>query len=161
MLIIFLIAAMVGLDQLVKYITVANLDLYETIPVLDGVFHITYVQNTGAAFSLLEGQQWFFLLTTPVIIFAIVFMLYKNHINHMLGKISTYLIIAGAIGNFIDRLFLGYVVDMFDFRLINFAVFNVADIFVTVGATLLFIYIIFLDKDNSKQEKEITENNDI
>ena len=116
------------------------------------VFNLFYVENTGAAFGMLKDARWFFVvLTSIVIIVAIVYSIRTRKTTSWLFKISMAMIIGGAVGNLIDRVLTGVVIDFFYFELINFAVFNVADSFVTVGAVLLGIYIIFFyDKDEKK-----------
>ena len=144
MYIVFLIASvfMVLLDFITKYIVIASMDLNQTIPLINNIFHLTYVRNTGAAFSMLSGQRLFLILLPLLIIAAIlIFVAVKKPKNKLL-LLSLSMIAAGGIGNLIDRIRFGYVIDFFDFRLINFPVFNVADIFVTVGATL-FIILLF------------------
>lgn len=108
------------------------------------VFSLTLVENTGAAFGMLKGGRWFFIiLTLAVLITLIVYLFIARKKTGWLFKISTAMIIGGAIGNLIDRIDTGVVLDFFYFELINFAVFNVADSFVTVGAVLLGISILF------------------
>jgi len=154
LLALFIIAGSVLLDQWVKSWAVGTLQSVGTIPLIDGVFHLTYAENTGAAFSLLRGGRWLFVCVTVAILIAIVILLCRGFVRHFLGKISLYMVIGGAIGNLIDRVLHGYVVDMLDFRLIQFAIFNVADCFVTVGGVLFAMYILFLHdkKESSKEE---------
>ncbi|MEL7608969.1 MAG: signal peptidase II [Bacillota bacterium] len=118
-----------------------------TFPVWEGVFHFTFAKNRGASFGILQGQHWLLIPITLIAICAIVFVLIRFHKRlHPLLRFSLALIVAGAIGNLIDRAFLGYVRDMLDFRLINFAVFNAADSAVSVGAVLLGIDVLFCKK---------------
>lgn len=141
---LLLAVLMVVVDQLIKLWTVRVLMPIGSIPIIEGVFHLTYVENTGAAFSMLEGRQGFFILIT-LAAFGFVAYLYKTGmIKGVLGNLCMAFIVGGAIGNFIDRLRLGYVVDLFDFCLINFAVFNFADICITIGGAL-FIWLAILD----------------
>ena len=153
-------AAIIVADQLVKYWAKNILMQIGTIPVIENVFHLTYAENRGAAFSILEGQRWFFIVLTSVMLVIIALAFFKSYFKGKWGKTTLVFIFAGAIGNFIDRLVLGYVVDMFDFRLIDFPVFNVADIFLTVGGIMGVIYILFMDKDLFKEDKKVAENND-
>ena len=153
-------AAIIVADQLVKYWAKNTLMQIGTIPVIENVFHLTYAENRGAAFSILEGQRWFFIVLTSVMLVIIALAFFKGYFKGKWGKTTLVFIFAGAIGNFIDRLVLGYVVDMFDFRLIDFPVFNVADIFLTVGGIMGVIYILFMDKDLFKEDKKVAENND-
>jgi len=141
---VLLAALMVIADQLIKYWTVTVLKPIGSIPLWEGVFHLTYVENTGAAFSMLEGRQGFFILVT-LAAFGFVIYLYKTGmIRGWLGNLCVSFVIGGAIGNFIDRLRLGYVIDLFDFCLIDFAVFNFADVCITIGGAL-FVWLAFLD----------------
>ena len=136
------IVLLVGLDQFVKYLTVTHL-INEPIVLIENVFELTYVENKGAAWSILENQIWFFIIMTIIILALIAYAFYKKMIYTKLGQISLVLISAGAIGNFIDRLAHGYVIDMFSFKLINFPVFNVADICIVCGGILFVYYMMF------------------
>ncbi len=108
-------------------------------PIIDGVFHITYAKNTGAAFSMFSSFPQFTTVLTVVLILALIgYIIYSKPKQH-LELISFTLMISGGIGNLINRLTLGYVVDFFDFRLINFAIFNTADVFICVGAGLFIL----------------------
>ncbi len=151
-----LVAAIaVGLDQLSKYLAVWGLKEIDTYPLIDGVFHLTYLENRGAAFGMLANHRWVFMvISTAAIAAVLVFMLagYKKYYDPLLYT-GLSLIAGGGIGNMIDRVALGYVVDFFDFRLINFAVFNVADTFVCVGCGIVVLYIILDDIKQSKQKK--------
>lgn len=139
---IIAIVVLVGLDQLVKYLTVTHLML-KPIVLIENVFELTYVENKGAAWSILENQIWFFILMTVIILALIAYAFYKKMIYTKLGQISLVLICAGAIGNLIDRITHGYVIDMFSFKLINFPVFNVADICIVCGGILFVYYMMF------------------
>ena len=156
-------AAIIAADQLVKAWAKTSLMDVGTIPVIKDVFHLTYAENRGAAFSMLEGQRWFFIVLTSVMLVVIAAAFFKEFFKGIWGKSTLVFIFAGAVGNFIDRVWLGFVVDMFDFRLIDFPIFNVADIFLTVGAAMGIIYILFIDKDLFKEEKKVknddSENN--
>ena len=148
MYLLFLIisAALVGCDILTKYLVASNMSLGETLPLIEGVFHLTRVQNTGAAFSILSGQRLFLVLLPLVIVFALVFYIIVKKPKSKLLVLSFSMIIAGGIGNLIDRISLGYVIDFLDFRIINFPVFNFADICVTLGAGL-FIGLLLFSKE--------------
>ena len=136
------ILLIIALDQGIKYWALHVLSQMDTIPLWNGVFHLTYVENRGAAFSILQNQRWLLIVISVVILFGILFALSKGLIHTTLGRWSLYMIAGGAIGNLLDRIFRGFVVDLFDFRLINFAVFNVADVFICVGGFLFACYII-------------------
>lgn len=145
-----IIIAVVILDQIIKNLTVNSMMLYESIPVIQDVFHITYIHNTGAAFSIMAGQISLLILVPLImIIAALVFMFVMRKKGHPLMMTSVALIAGGGIGNLIDRIALGYVVDYLDFRV--FPIFNLADIAVCVGCGLLVVYVLFFD---GKQKNE-------
>ena len=143
MLPILAIVLMVAIDQLVKYWAATALKAVGTIPVIQNAFHLTYLENRGAAFSILQDKIWFFVVLTGVVLGAMAYALHKGTIKTALGQWSLYIIAGGAVGNLIDRVLRGYVVDLFDFRLIHFPVFNVADIFVCIGGALFVYYFLF------------------
>lgn len=151
MRVILAIAAMIGLDQLVKYWAVQVLQPVSSISMIDGVFSLTYLENRGAAFSILQNQVWPLALIGVVIVGIIFWAIHTKKVTEPLGKWGLYCIIGGALGNMIDRVLRGYVVDMFDFQLIHFPVFNVADILVCVGVGLFCLYVLFFSE---KEEKE-------
>lgn len=151
---LFVAILMVALDQAVKYWAFTSLQAQQTIPLLENVFHLTYVENRGAAFSLFSqfDSRWIFVTLAVVITIVIAIVLRKGLMQHALGNWSLVLVAAGAIGNAIDRVVHGFVVDLFDFRLIHFPVFNVADIFICVGGVLFVIYFLFLHKDDAQKK---------
>ena len=134
---IIIIILIIGLDQLTKFILNNNLVLNFPYPVIKGFFYLTLVHNRGAAFGILKNQLLLFILSSVFAITLIYFNLKKsrNKKKLSLNDLALGLILSGAIGNLIDRLFLGYVVDFLDFRV--WPVFNVADSAITVGAVLL------------------------
>ncbi|HOF95101.1 MAG TPA: signal peptidase II [Clostridia bacterium] len=134
-----IVFSIVGLDQWVKYLTDTHLmPLGATVPLWEDVFHFTSAHNTGAAFGMLSGSRWLLIAVSLLACSVLAgFLIKKGRHQHLLLRISLALILAGAAGNLIDRIALGYVRDMLDFRLINFAIFNVADSAVTIGAVLL------------------------
>jgi len=144
--------AIVALDQWSKILTVAHIDLGESIPLWDGVLHLTYILNTGAAFSILAGQLWFFFIVTALFLVAVVFAIWKKWVTHPLGLFALAMVSGGAIGNLIDRINTGAVVDMIDLAFMNFAIFNLADCFIVVGAVLLCMWAIFFDQKKPKEE---------
>ena len=154
-----IIAAGIAIDQITKWLAVKFLSVISTLPLWEGVLHLTYVENRGAAFGMLADHRWIFMVISSIAICILFFYLYGGFAETPLYGIAMALIASGGIGNMIDRILLGYVVDFIDFRLINFAVFNGADSFVCVGAGLLVLAII-LDiikegkKDNSDKENE-------
>lgn len=146
-----IIAAIVVLDQIVKKAVTLSMTLQESIPVISGIFHITYIRNTGAAFSLMEGfRSLLILIPVLVILVAAGYIFIKRKTAHPLLLTSLACICGGGLGNVIDRAVFGYVVDYLDFRV--FPVFNVADIFVCLGCGLLILYILVIDgKHNGKR----------
>lgn len=131
-----IIALILLLDWLTKFLATKNLLLNQSVPVIKGIFHITLIHNRGAAFGILKDQTPLFIFTSIFAIILIYFGL-KNtrQRSPSIYKISLTLILGGALGNLIDRLFLGYVIDFLDFRV--WPVFNVADSMITIGAILL------------------------
>ena len=136
-----IIAILIGLDQVIKHWALNSLKDMETVPVIKNIFNLTYVENRGAAFGMLQNNQTIFILVAAI---ASIFGLYYLHTKKVnnLGKIGILLVISGAIGNLIDRVRLGFVVDYLDFHIIWSYVFNLADCFVVVGTILLCLYII-------------------
>ena len=135
----------VALDQIVKALVVANIPLGGAVEIIPGLIRLTYVRNTGAAFSILSGQRTFFLILTAVFLAGVVWCVVKKKLPRPYLWILA-VITGGAIGNLIDRTVNGFVIDMFELEFINFAVFNVADLFITFGAGALAIYALFFDK---------------
>ena len=136
---------LVALDQLTKWLAIIKLKPIHDVPIIKGIFHLTYVENRGAAFGIFQGKHLFFIITTlAIIVFVTIY-----YLKLPLGKesycmrFSLTLLLAGAIGNLIDRIRLGYVVDFLYFKLIDFPVFNLADICVVVGVAILSIIILF------------------
>lgn len=147
------IAGITALDQWTKALTLARIPLYGHVPVIDGLFHLTYVQNTGAAFSSFEGMQWLFAL----IFAAFTVWLFWEFSGKRLPfkSVDRALIVAiyaGGLGNMIDRLRLGFVVDMIEVDFINFPVFNVADCFITCGCIVLLLHLLLFNKEFWKEE---------
>ena len=145
-------ALIVVLDQFTKYLTVAHIPIGTAIPAIPGLFQLTYVHNTGMAFSMLQGGRWFFLIMTLVAFVIMGYAVKKNWITHPTGLWALAAIAGGAVGNLIDRVRLGYVIDMIEVTFMRFAVFNVADCFVVCGAILLVIYAFFFDKSKKKEQ---------
>lgn len=140
-----IIALIIAADQVSKWLVVHYLKPQGSIPLIQDVLHLTYTENTGAAFSILQGRQFFLVGLTTIAMLAMVAYLYK--LNQVAGnhfqKIAITLIIGGGVGNLIDRLRLGFVVDFIDFRLINFAIFNIADSCIVVGCIILIVDLLF------------------
>lgn len=150
----YLIAiCLVVLDQLVKLWVRSAIPLGQSIPFIPYLMDLAHVQNTGAAFSSFSGLTWLLTIVSLAGSALMAVLLWKNYFPGKIGKLSLALVLAGAVGNLIDRAILGYVTDMFQTTFINFAVFNVADICVTVGGFLLVFYVLFLwDKDRGVKE---------
>ena len=134
-----IIAALIVLDQLVKSYVVQNIALGEIKSWIPNLVSLTYLQNRGAAFSMLQNQQWFFAVITLVVMAGAIWYLHKHIEDSFWIVFGLVLIIAGGLGNFIDRISQGFVVDMFHLDFINFAIFNVADSYLTVGVVVLLI----------------------
>lgn len=145
------ILLLIGLDQAVKAWTVAHIELDTVRDFIPGLMSLAYLRNYGAAYSMLQNQQWFFLLTTVLVMTGAIYYFIKHIRGSWLTLFSLSLIIGGGLGNFIDRLRLGYVVDMFHLDFIDFPVFNVADVCLTVGVALLFICIMKEEKNGSNR----------
>lgn len=141
------IVVLIALDQLMKWWTVENIALDSVRDFIPNVLSLAYLRNYGAAYSLLQNQQTFFIVITIVVMAGAIWYLIK-HIKDSLWLVTSLsLVIAGGFGNFIDRVRLGYVVDMFHLDFIDFPVFNVADSYLTVGVLLLFICIMKEEDD--------------
>lgn len=148
-------AAVVGLDQLSKLWVVENISLYTHVSVIPGLFHLTYVQNTGAAFSSFEGMLWLFVVIFAVFTVGIVWEFSKKRMPFsVFERWCIAAIYAGGLGNMIDRVRLGYVVDMIEVEFINFPVFNVADCFITCGCIALMVSLVLFNKEFWKDEKK-------
>jgi signal peptidase II len=145
MIYFLLVIAIVVIDQISKYYAEILLYGKESYKLIEGVFHLTYARNTGAAFSILKDNQIFLKSVTAVVMVFLFFYLLKltRKNKQIFFKISLAFILGGGIGNLIDRVRFDYVVDYFDFTLINFAIFNVADSFVVVGTMILGYLLIF------------------
>ena len=144
----------VALDQITKWLAVVNLKGNESVSIIGEVLHFTYVENRGAAFGMMKDARWIFMIISSIAIAALVFYLIKFKPKSILAVSSVAMIIGGGIGNMIDRVWLGYVVDFIYIKIIDFAVFNVADSFVCVGTALLIIYIIFFYKEKPEVSKK-------
>ncbi len=151
-----IIAVGIILDQITKFLAVNFLKPIDYFPLIKNFVHLRYVENRGAAFGMLDDQRWVFMVISTVAIIAFTLYLYFGHASNLLYEISLSLVISGGIGNMIDRILLGYVVDFIEPAFINFAVFNGADSFVTVGAFLLIgalIYELYLEIKRERAKK--------
>ena len=144
-----------AVDQITKWITVANIPLHGDISFLPGFLGFTYLQNTGAAFSSFEGMQWLFALIFLGFTIAIFYEYFKKPMGFTPAeRWCIAAIYGGGLGNMIDRLRLGYVVDMIETQFMNFPVFNVADCFITCGCIFLVVHLVFFNKAFWKEEKK-------
>ena len=144
-------AVIVGLDQWTKHLTVSAIQLGETKEFLSGFISFTYVRNTGGAWSILAGQMTFFYIITVVVVGVILYVLVKNSRASKWFTIGLSLILAGALGNFIDRIRLGYVVDMIQTDFMRFPIFNVADMSLVIGVACIFIYLVLDERSEKKK----------
>ncbi|WP_407371409.1 signal peptidase II [Carnobacterium sp.] len=152
MFIYYILAAIiVAVDQFTKFLTVQHIDLYEIVEVIPNVLSWMYIQNDGAAWSILEGQMWFFYIITVIVIGVVIYYLQKYGENSRLFSVALALILAGSIGNFIDRIRFEYVIDMVRLEVINFPIFNVADMSLSIGVFLMIIFV-FIDERNEKKK---------
>ncbi len=150
-------ALLAGLDQLTKYLVHTNMELHESIPIIQfgdtHVLSITSERNTGAAFSILEGKQIFLSVFVSIVLIVLLYLLLSKKVKRTPYIWSMALIISGGVGNLIDRVFRGYVVDFIDVKIINFAVFNIADICAVCGSALLLILVILDEIKESRLKK--------
>ena len=149
------------LDQAVKYLVLTHIPLGGQMPFIPYLLELTYVQNTGAAFSMFAEHTWMLTLVSLVLSVVLAAAIRKNFFRHPLGKLTLTLLLAGAVGNLIDRAFRGYVVDMFNVLFMNFAVFNVADCFVVVGGIATGIYYLFLEPKLEHGEENSNDGPDV
>ena len=141
-------------DQAVKFAVRANIGLGQSVPFIPYVLDLTYVQNTGAAFSILRQHTWLLTLTSAVVVLVMCRLIVKGFFKNALGRWSAALVLAGGMGNLIDRAVFGFVTDMFKTTFMDFAVFNVADCCITVGVPLLFLYVwLYVGKDEKKEDE--------
>lgn len=144
------ILILVFLDQLTKWLVVLKLKPIHDFPIINNVFHLSYVENRGAAFGILQGKHLFFIIITLIVMIFIV--IYYNKLpsqrKYHWMRFALILLASGAIGNLIDRIRLGYVIDFLYFKLIDFPVFNFADICVVIGVGILSIFILINPDDN-------------
>lgn len=150
----YLIAAIIiAIDQVTKWYIVKNLELGENITIIENFLYITSHRNKGAAWGILQGQMWFFYIVTAVVIVGMIYYIQKYTKENKVMGVALGLMLGGAIGNFIDRIFLKEVVDFINTYIFSydFPIFNVADSALCVGVILLFIHMLFFE---GKQEKE-------
>lgn len=140
--------AVIFADQSLKYYIKTNFRVGETRKVIPGVFSFNYLQNNGAAWNILAGKMWIFYIITLVASIIIIYYLFNLKYQNITFDIGLALIFGGVIGNFMDRLQMHYVIDMFQLDFINFNIFNIADMAITIGLFLVFIYLVFLEDKN-------------
>ncbi len=153
MLYALLIVLLVAADQVVKFLVRANIPLGQYVPFIPHVMDLTYWRNTGAAFSLFSRHTWILTIVSLVVAVVIAGALVKKVVSHPFGVTALSVVLAGAVGNLIDRLFFGYVTDMFATTFMNFAIFNVADICVVLGGIATVIYVLFFYEKYEKKGK--------
>jgi signal peptidase II len=152
---VLFVAGATALDQLTKFLVVENISLYGHVEFIPDVLSFTYVQNTGAAFSSFRGMQWLFLVVFIVFTAGVVWEFSKKKMPFTtFERWCIAAIYAGGLGNMIDRLRYGYVVDMVKTEFMNFPVFNVADCFITCGCILLLVHLFFFNREFWKDEKK-------
>ena len=152
---ILFILAVVAADQVTKWLVMENIALHGHVDFIPGLLSLTYAQNTGAAWSMLEGQRWLFILVFAVLTVLLLLEFFKFHMPFTdFERWLIAAVYAGGLGNMIDRVRLGYVVDMIQTDFMNFPVFNVADCFITCGCILLIIRLVFFNKEFWKEEKK-------
>ncbi|TCP52409.1 signal peptidase II [Tumebacillus sp. BK434] len=140
MLFYLLIALVVVLDQVMKYYIRTNMQVTESVPLWEGVINLTSHRNTGAAFGIMEGQQWFFILSVVAVIVGVIYFRAKGEFKgRPLMETGVALLVGGAIGNAIDRVVFGAVTDFFDLQFTKFAIFNIADIAINLGVGLMIL----------------------
>ena len=148
-------ALAVAADQITKYLTVANIPLEGHMDFIPGFLGLTYFQNDGAAWSMLAGQQWLFAVIFVVFTGMIFYEYYKKPMGFLpFERWCIAAIYGGGLGNMIDRVRMGYVVDMIETTFMDFPVFNVADCFITCGCILLMLHLVFFNKEFWKDEKK-------
>ena len=142
-------------DQITKFFVVANIPLYADVPFIPGIIQLTYVKNTGAAFSALSGMRWLFIAIFAVLTLLLLWEYFKKPLPFTkLERWCLAAVYGGGLGNVIDRIRLGYVVDMIETQFMEFPFFNVADCFITCGCIVLMAHLILFHKDFWKDEKK-------
>ena len=157
MLYAILAVVLILVDQLTKILTRAHIDLGGSVPFIPHFLEFTYIKNTGAAFSILEEHTWLLTVFSAIIVLIIAWLILKKFFTNWVGMLSATLIMAGGVGNLIDRAVFGYVTDMIRTLFMDFPVFNFADCCITVGVVLLVIYVLFFCKEEPKEEKHGTD----
>ena len=143
-----------ALDQWLKAYVTANIPLGRSQPLVPGLVELRTVHNYGAAWSSFSGMRWLLVAVTCCIVAAVAVLLVRRVVRHPLGVMACAMILSGGLGNIIDRVRLGYVVDMFDFQFMNYPVFNVADIAVVCGAVLAAVYYLWFYEKYDKKDRQ-------
>ncbi|SER52440.1 signal peptidase II [Salisediminibacterium halotolerans] len=151
----FIAIAVIALDQITKYFVVRYMDIGESIPLIDNVLYLTSHRNAGAAFGILQGQMWLFFIATIIVVSIIVYLMISQVQGSKWFGTSLGLVLGGAIGNFIDRMLAGEVVDFIDVFIFayNYPIFNVADMALVTGVIMMMIHFIKEDRKEKKQGK--------
>ena len=155
--IVFVLVLIAG-DQLFKWYIINNLALGESMAFIPGLMQLTYVQNTGVAFGFLRDFPWIPMVLNPIIIVGLVLLMVRGVITDKVQRWAMMAIIAGALGNLIDRFIHGFVIDMFEFLFVRFAIFNLADTFITLGAVVLVIAFVAEEFRTRRSQTEETES---
>ena len=153
--------AFVVLDQFFKILAMDKLEPIGSLPIIPDIFHLTYIENRGAAFGMMEGKKWVLIGLTAAVLLVAVLLVLAGKLesnNHLLFSVCT--IIGGGVGNLIDRIYRGFVVDYIHLKLINFAVFNFADCCITVGAFMIIAYEIYEIISERKKKAETDDSTD-
>lgn len=152
-----IIILLIVVDQVIKYLCIGLLKPVGSVKIIDGLLNFTYVENRGAAFGVLQNQRWFFIILTSIFCFLILYLLFYYKQHNFWSKMAASLILAGGIGNLVDRIKYGYVIDFISVSFFP-PVFNFADCCVVIGATALFIHVFFTNQP--KKKGKIDEQND-
>ena len=144
---------LVVIDQITKYLVRAHISLGQDIPFIPHILELTYVKNTGAAWSILNEHTWLLTLVSAIVVIVICWLVVKKFFTGWVGLTAATLLLAGGVGNLIDRVIFGYVTDMLQTVFMDFPVFNFADCCITVGTVMLCIYVIFILKDEKKETR--------
>lgn len=153
MLAFILVFGVIALDQLSKYLVTQFIAEREMVDFIPWFINLTHVENEGASFGMLSDHRWIFMVSSALAIIGIMVFLLLNRKRHVLLTTGLAFVLGGGIGNMIDRVARGAVVDFFEFTFVDFAIFNVADMFITFGAVILGIYLVFYDRKIGKAKK--------
>lgn len=159
MIYIIIAVLLFAADQATKLLTVHFLNEGQSVSIIDNILDFTRCHNTGGPWSIFDQSRWIFITVTVIVLAAEIFYIKKYGPKHTLSKLSLSLITAGALGNFVDRLFRGYVVDMIDVNFFNYPVFNFADICIVVGCVILCVYVLFIYKEPTGGKKDGEDKN--